>query len=139
MFESSIDDLIGMCAFQGLCALAHITYPYRYMVYSGRGEDFDMSLHYDHLRQLFRTMVERGIALELNTSPLRRGYDLTLPDRDLFAIYRECGGELVTVGSDAHTLADIGANMEDAYERLRSTGFRYVAFYEEKKPQLFPI
>lgn len=138
-FEHSIDDLIGMCSFPGLCALAHITYPYRYIVYSGRGDAFNMALHYDHLRQLFQTMVEHGIALEMNTSPLRRGYDLTLPDRDLFAIYRECGGELVTVGSDAHTLADIGANMEDAYERLRAVGFRYAAYYEEKKPRLFPI
>lgn len=139
LFEQSINDLIGMCSFSGLCALAHITYPYRYMVYSGRGEDFGMTLHYDHLRQLFRTMVEHGIALELNTSPLRRGYNLTLPDRDLFAIYRECGGELVTVGSDAHTPADIGANIEDAYARLHAAGFRYVAFYKQKKPQLFPI
>lgn len=139
LFARSLDDLIAMCDFPGLCALAHITYPYRYIVYSGRGADFDISQHYDHLRVLFGKMVERGLALEMNVSPLRRGYDLTLPDRDLFAIYRECGGELVTVGSDAHTLTDIGANIEDAHERLRAVGFRYVAFYEEKKPRLFPI
>lgn len=28
--------------------------------------------------------------------------------RPILALYRDCGGELVTVGSDAHTPADVG-------------------------------
>lgn len=139
LFERSLCDLIDMCDFPGLSALAHITYPYRYMVYCGRGADFDIARHNDQLRVLFRRMIERGLALEMNVSPLRGGYDLTLPDRDVLAIYRACGGELVTVGSDAHRLCDIGANIDDAYARLRDLGFRYVTYYEQRRPRPFPI
>ena len=45
----------------------------------------------------------------------------------MLRLYRDEGGELVTVGSDAHTAAEVGGGVPKAYDLLRSLGFRYVS------------
>ena len=47
---------------------------------------------------------------------------------------RDCGGELVTVGSDAHTPADVGKGVRAACALLRECGFRRVCTYEKHQP-----
>ena len=53
--------------------------------------------------------------------------------------YRELGGELVTLGSDAHCTQDLGKGIEEGMEMLQEAGFRYVALYEQRKPILLPL
>ena len=67
-------------------------------------------------------MTESGVALEFNTSGLRKG-DETSPTEELLALYRDCGGTLVSCGSDAHLVSDCGADIETGYEMLRRAGF----------------
>ena len=64
---------------------------------------------------------------------------MTSPDLPLIRRFRECGGELVTVGSDAHAPEDVGAGIDDGLELARTAGFRYVALYENKQPVMIPI
>ena len=47
--------------------------------------------------------------------------------------YRELGGEIVTVGADAHRPEHVAYDFERAGEILRSCGFRYLlaGIYEE--------
>ena len=110
-------------------AIAHVTYPLRYIRRCGRNAD--VWLCEDTIRRLFTTVAESGKALEVNTSPLRRGGNFTMPDRELLKLYRECGGSLVTVGSDAHLTEDVGANIDDALAMLDSLGFETVSVFGE--------
>lgn len=105
--------------------LAHIIYPLRYM-------DVPVSLdrYEGRLRAILRTAVERGRGVELNTC---RGHTLA-EWRPVLALYRACGGEIVTVGSDAHTPGDVGKGIRSAYALLADCGFRYVCTYEKHKP-----
>lgn len=106
----------------GIHALAHLTYPIRYMTRTGK--KIDLLRFETELRDLFRVLVENGVALEINTSGLRQGMGQPLPDFSLAALYRDCGGRAVVVGSDAHEAANVGAGVIETTDRLRSLGLK---------------
>ena len=49
------------------------------------------------------------------------------------------GGEIVTIGSDSHTVEDIAANSADGIEIARAAGFRRVAYFKERRPIFIDI
>ena len=118
-------------------SLAHINYPQRY--FRLEGVDIDMTNFYDRIAALYRRMIADGMALEVNTSGLRKGIGITLPGTDLLRLYRDCGGELITIGSDAHFQQDVGADIRGTYAMLRELGFRYAAFYIDGKAVMHPL
>lgn len=92
-------------------SLAHITYMSRYL--DECGVEFDLTRFDAEWRGLFRSMIDCGVALEINTSGLRKGGKL-MPDAPLVSLYADTGGRLFTLGSDAHTARDVGKNLLDA-------------------------
>lgn len=91
-------------------ALAHIDFPKRYYK--------ELIYEEEQIKAIFQHMVEKKIALEINTSSLRKGLSTTLPDGELLKLYRNCGGTLITVGSDAHLTQDLGAGRSIAKELI---------------------
>jgi len=59
---------------------------------------------YPILKDIFSVMVERKIALEINLSALRNGYPSFLPEPHIIGLYKQQGGSLFSIGSDAHYL-----------------------------------
>lgn len=110
--------------------LGHITYPVRYIKRAGR--DFDLRPYYDDLARIFGKLISGGICLECNTSGIRQGAGMTFPDEDILRLYRECGGKLITVGSDAHFSNDIGADIPQTYDMLKKIGFGAVSYFDEE-------
>ena len=56
----------------------------------------------DALDALLKMLVQRGKGIEVNTSGLA-ATSQTMPETAVIARYHELGGEIITVGSDAHT------------------------------------
>ena len=119
-------------------ALGHLTYPLRY-IQGDHGIPVDLSRHREQIDEIFRALIHSGKALEVNTSGYRQKIGRPLPDLPLVRRYRELGGELVTLGSDAHSAADLGRGIEEGMEMLREAGFRYFAVYEGRRPILLPL
>lgn len=117
--------------------LTHILYPLRYIKAERKG-CLPMGLSY--FEPIFKGLIERGIALELNTSALRSG---TLPEPDpcgrLLRFYRALGGEYLSVGSDAHRACDIGKGVKEAHELARASGFRYLTTFRKRQKILEAI
>ena len=109
-------------------SLAHVNYPLRYI----RRDGIEISLddYEDRVRAIFTEVAKTGHALEVNT---RRGQDLDFWPR-LLRWFRECGGELVTVGSDAHRPGDVAKGIPEALELLDAAGFRQVTTFAGRKP-----
>ncbi len=124
-------------ACRGFQALGHLDYVVRYGYDKGRNycwEDYR-----DLIDPILEELVSRGIALELNTAGLRQGLGFPNPQSGILARYRELGGEMVTVGSDAHRAKDLGYGFYAAWEILREAGFRYVTEFREKTPYFLPL
>lgn len=110
--------------------LGHIIYPLRYMHGLGSMDPF-----YDRIYQLLTTAARMGRGIEVNTY---RGKTVA-EWRPVLERWRDVGGELVTVGSDAHRPEHVGLGVREAYELLRDVGFRYVTVYEKRKPRQIPL
>lgn len=117
--------------------LAHLTYPVRYI--KAGGHNVDLTTHLPQIKRIFELIIKKGIALEVNSSGYRQKLDSPLPPYDLLRIYHDMGGELITVGGDAHCTDDIAGSFDIVYDNLRSIGFKYVCSFTERKMQLKEI
>lgn len=121
--------------FENFDTLAHITYPYRYFKRAGRDALIDIfKKGRDYFETPFKRIIEKGIALEVNTSGLRQDTGTTFPHTDLIRFYRELGGDMVTVGSDAHYAKDLAADIRPTVLLLKELGFKNVFTFRERKP-----
>ena len=59
--------------------------------------------------------------------------------RPLLEQYRSLGGEIVTLGTDAHIPEDIGKGIGDAAGLLKELGFRYYTVYRRRRPEFIPL
>ena len=114
--------------------IAHIGYPLRYMRYRD-GFDVSLDAYQAEFAEIFKYLVQNGRGIELNVSGLRDGGRNTFPTLDVLKLYRSCGGEIITVGSDSHYARYIGVGIARGYEMLREAGFRYVTAYDHRVPR----
>ncbi len=132
------DELLKTAKWGKMDALAHITYPLRYFVGVSH-MDVDMTRYYDIIDEVYKSLISGGVALEINASGLRQEIGKTLPDEFYLTRYRELGGELITVGSDAHFPQDVGTGIARAMEIAKSCGFKYLACYKKRKPVMIKL
>ena len=118
--------------------LAHLTYIFRYI--NGKyKKNLDWHILEEKIRRIFRVLIKRNIALEINTSCVGSFYDEWLPARDIVELYIQMGGSLITLGSDAHKSEKIGTGLEDVKAYLRQKGIDTLVYYKQRKPQFYKI
>lgn len=117
--------------------LGHLTYPLRYMAEAGI--TLDLKPFYDQFENLFRIVIRRDKGIELNVSGLRQAMKTTMPTPEILQFYHDCGGRILTIGSDAHRAADIGSHISDGLEIAKSCGFTEIASYTRRVPELRSI
>ncbi len=132
------DEILEMCRSTDFDVLGHLTYPLRYIT-GECGIGLDMTRFHEVIREIFRTLAEGGKGIEINTSGLRQRYGKALPDLEYVRLYRECGGEILTLGSDAHKAADLGAGISIGEQIARDAGFKYTAIFRSRKPEFLPL
>jgi len=130
-------ELLVMVRVGGFDVLGHLDAPKRYgfEVYG----PFDPYQFEDHIREVLRACVEVGIGLEINTAPLRRPVRELSPTLPVLRWYRELGGEILTIGSDAHHVEDLGYGLDLAIEMARAAGFSRLATFRDRQVSLVDI
>lgn len=113
--------------------VGHVIYPLRYM--NGPYETPSLARYRDQIREILRLAIDSGRGIEINTW---KGQTLAAW-RPLLKDYKELGGEILTVGSDAHAPDPLGRGIREAYQLMQDCGFRYVAVYHQRKPELFRL
>ena len=121
LFTQALEEQIELCRFPGIHTLGHVTYMHRYLTASGI--KFDFAPYRDRFAALYEELIRRDVALELNVSTLWKGLGISMPTMELLKLYRDCGGRLVTVGSDAHAPQNLGKGIRQGYALLRAAGF----------------
>jgi len=114
--------------------LAHLTCPARYITGLHR-RPTDFMMFEDKVRMILKRIVERGIALEWNTSghrALLHYYDAQNPQ--IFKLYRSLGGTLVTLGSDTHDTHGLARGFYEAKALLKDLSFEHYCYYDKRKP-----
>ncbi|WP_119311645.1 histidinol-phosphatase HisJ family protein [Oscillibacter sp. PEA192] len=109
--------------------LGHLTLPLRYLN-ENRGMHVSFDGFEEEIAEIFRLIIPKGIGIELNTN---RG-NTPLPDEKWLQLYRSLGGEIVTLGTDAHTPGFVGCAVREGQALLRACGFRRFAAFRQGKP-----
>lgn len=140
LFKNYLEELYEIAASCDFDSFAHCTYPLRYFKISGRLNELcnEPAKYAPEYADIFKKLIERGKALEINTSGIKRG-DFTLPTADLLKLYYDLGGRLVTVGSDSHDIQYVGSGTDVAEQMLKEIGFDGVTVYVARKPRIIPF
>lgn len=111
----------------------HLDYVVRY------GPLMDREYSYGKYRDIFdailELLLEKEKGIELNTGGLRKGLKEANPCIDVLKRYRELGGEIITIGSDAHSARDVAADFGRAAQMLVECGFKYYTVFEKRMPE----
>ena len=91
-----------------------------------------MGEHREIIDEILKVLVRKGKGMEMNTSGVDRCGDF-LPYDVYFRRFKELGGQIVTVGSDAHTASRVGQYTHRACEILKDI-FGYVCTFEDRNP-----
>lgn len=120
----------------GFDVLGHLTYPSKAAA-NPTHRPICYDTHRELIDEILRTLVEKGKGLEVNTS----GMDVCgayLPAADYLRRFKELGGEIVTVGSDAHDTRRVGQYCREASNMVQDI-FGYVCTFADRKPTFHKI
>lgn len=129
MFEETLKNLHAIKDFD---TLGHLDYVVRY----GRTQEQAYSYREfaDQIDEILRFLVENGKGLELNTAGLKYGLPFAHPHPEVLKRYRELGGEIITIGADAHKPEHIAYDFDKVKDILTGCGFKFYTVFMERKP-----
>ena len=111
--------------------LAHLTCPLRYI--KGKYKiDVDMSRYEKKIEKILSQIIQRDIALEVNTSSFEM-LGSFMPSADILKKYYDMGGYLITLGSDAHVASDASKSFNEAISEIKKIGFEGLYYYKNRK------
>ena len=133
-FDEALTDIKGFSDFD---SLGHLDYVVRYG--PNKNRDYSYKAFADHIDPILEYLIDKGIALEANSAGYRKGLGEPNPCKDVLLRYKELGGELITIGSDAHLTGSMCNDFARLEALLLECGFRYHAVFEGRKCELYPL
>lgn len=88
--------------------------------------------------QILFEIIKRGKGIEVNTSGIERGGHV-FPHPSVIRRYKELGGRIITIGSDAHKEQNVGAYIKEAVEIIQKAGFEEITLFQKREPRFVKI
>lgn len=129
MMETTLENVRTSDCFQ---TLGHLDYIVRYG--KSREKEYSYTDYADIIDEILKLLIEKEKGLEVNSAGLKYGLPFAHPHPDVLKRYRELGGEIITIGADAHKPEHIAYDFAKAEEILKSCGFKYYTEFFEQKP-----
>lgn len=129
MMETTLENVRTSDCFQ---TLGHLDYVVRYG--KSREKEYSYTDYADIIDEILKLLIEKEKGLEVNSAGLKYGLPFAHPHTDVLKRYRELGGEIITIGADAHKPEHIAYDFAKAEEILKSCGFKYYTEFFEQKP-----
>ena len=129
MMETTLENVRTSDCFQ---TLGHLDYVVRYG--KSREKEYSYTDYADIIDEILKLLIEKEKGLEVNSAGLKYGLPFAHPHPDVLKRYRELGGEIITIGADAHKPEHIAYDFTKAEEILKSCGFKYYTEFFEQKP-----
>lgn len=133
LMEENFNEVYKLCKQDKFDVLGHLTYSLRY-IEGEQGIKVDINKYKDIIAEIFSVVIHNKKGIEINTSGLRQKYGKTFPSLEYIELYKDLGGEIITLGSDCHCTADLGAGISQGIEIARKAGFEKAAYYINHQP-----
>lgn len=119
--------------FSNFDVYGHLDYVVRYG--PNKDREYTYEKYHDVLDAILELLIDKGKGIELNTGGVKSGIKELHPCNALLKRYRELGGEIITVGSDAHKPEHLGTYFDRASAVLQECGFKYYTVFEKRVPE----
>ncbi|TCT16186.1 histidinol-phosphatase (PHP family) [Natranaerovirga pectinivora] len=124
-------------AFSGFQVYGHLDYIVRYGPYDNKL--ISHSNYTDIIDALLLKLIHNHKGIEINTSGIRYGLGNPHPNVEIIKRYKELGGEIITIGSDAHIPDHLCSKFNEVYDILKSHGYKYYTVFEKQKPEFIKL
>lgn len=118
--------------------LTHLHCPLRY-IRKKYERTVDLRDYAEQIDGILRTVIARSIALEVNTGDSQLGVFRMHPEKEILARYRELGGYLITLGSDAHIAENVGGAFDETICSLIDLRFENAYYYTRRRPVQYAL
>lgn len=122
--------------FSSFDSLGHMDYIVRYAPSSYQYEPRQFMEQIDAILQI---LIKKDIALEVNTSGWKVEGRCQNPHLEILKHYVSLGGELLTIGSDAHIPEYLAYRFTDLSELIKKAGLRQYCVYKKRKPVFYDL
>ena len=140
LLDRYADELVEYAALDCFDVMSHIGYTRRYMQRAGFDIAFGLDRFGDRIETALKILIQNGRGIELNCSSPKLDPEPTpTPVMEVLRLYRQLGGEIITVGSDGHRISMAGKRIRWGHEVLKEAGFRYAALFEKRKPVFYEL
>ncbi|MBO5176909.1 MAG: histidinol-phosphatase HisJ family protein [Lachnospiraceae bacterium] len=133
------DMLTSLKEYDNFDSLGHLDYLIRYIPpYCGE-KDYIFREHQEVMDEIFKLLISKDKALEINTAGLIKGLPCFHPKLETLKRYLELGGKLISIGSDGHSPDKIATKFKETEELLRSCGISGYYVYKKRIPEYIPF
>lgn len=134
-YEEMLDVLNNFSNFD---VVGHINLIDRYVKFMN-SNTVELDEYKEQVEKVLKKIIEMDKGIEINTSGIRYGINSFHPTVELLRLYKNFGGEIVTIGSDAHNPEHIGLDYKNAVELLKELEFKYFTTFKNRKKQFIKI
>lgn len=115
----------------------HLDYAIRYAPYEDKSYAYET--YKEILDELLKAIIDNNKGIEINTSGYRKNLNNTHPSTEVINRYKALGGEIITLGSDAHLPDHLCADFDLASEILKKAGFKYYTIFKKRKAEFIKL
>ena len=129
------DMLAALKEYDNFDSLGHLDYLIRYIPPYCGDKDYVFKEYREVIDEIFKLLIEKNKALEINTAGLIKGLPCFHPKLEVLKRYFELGGKLITIGSDGHSPDKIATEFIKTEEILKSINVPGYYVYKNRKPE----
>ncbi len=94
----------------------------------------------DIIAEILKLAILNNKGIEINTSNYHYGIKETFPNMEILKLYKDLGGKIITIGSDAHSRKYIGDHIENTLMFLKEAiGLKEICIFNKMLPSFINI
>lgn len=133
-FESVLENINSDVDFD---VYGHIDYVVRYG--PNKNAFYTYEKFKDIIDEILTQLISKGKGIEVNTGGFKYGLGHPNPTEDIIKRYRELGGEIITMGADAHVPEYVAYEFDKTAQIIKNCGFKYHTVFKTRKAEFIPL
>ena len=133
-FESILENV---SIFEDFDVYGHIDYVVRYG--PTKNANYTYEKYQDIIDDILKALIAKDKGIELNMAGFKYGLGHPHPTEEILKRYHELGGEILTLGSDAHAKEQVAYDYGRLYALLTNAGFSHYTVFRKRKPIFYKI
>lgn len=133
-FESVLENINSCVDFD---VYGHIDYVVRYG--PNKNAFYTYEKFKDIIDEILTQLISKGKGIEVNTGGFKYGLGHPNPTEDIIKRYWELGGEIITMGADAHVPEYVAYEFDKTAQIIKNCGFKYYTVFKNRKAEFIPL